>query len=155
MGALGVGAAVSAVGTGLGKGFTASRRGMIRYLGPDSAVGRVMVAIGLGITGSEIVGYLIGIGGPITYKKSTLPDMVRALPWEALVVHPDNRTIDIYFSGTDPNCTKLHDLKVGTRPTGLEIVVRTGRPTEATYCRDRGGVPYVVTLELEQPSLPA
>lgn len=35
---------------------------LIRYLGPESAVGQVMVAIGLGITGSEIVGYLIGIG---------------------------------------------------------------------------------------------
>jgi uncharacterized membrane protein len=35
---------------------------LIRYLGPDSKVGSVMVAIGLGITGSEIVGYLIGVG---------------------------------------------------------------------------------------------
>lgn len=34
---------------------------LIRYLGPESLVGSAMVAIGLGITGSEIVGYLIGI----------------------------------------------------------------------------------------------
>jgi hypothetical protein len=85
-----------------------------------------------------------------------LDDMVEDLvavegrPWEALVVHADGRTIDIYFSGTDPNCTKLHDLEVGIRPTGLDIMVRTGRPTEVTACRDRGGVPYVVTVELEQ-----
>lgn len=35
---------------------------LIHYLGPESPVGRVMVAIGLGITGSEVVGYLFGIG---------------------------------------------------------------------------------------------
>jgi uncharacterized membrane protein len=34
---------------------------LIRWLGPDSVVGGVMVAIGLGVTGSEIVGYLIGV----------------------------------------------------------------------------------------------
>jgi uncharacterized membrane protein len=32
------------------------------WLGPDSAIGGVLKAIGLGVTGSEIVGYLIGIG---------------------------------------------------------------------------------------------
>lgn len=32
------------------------------WLGPDSAIGGVLMAIGLGVTGSEIVGYLIGIG---------------------------------------------------------------------------------------------
>jgi TatD DNase family protein len=35
------------------------------------------------------IGYLIGIGGPITYKKSTLPELVRKLPWETLVVETD------------------------------------------------------------------
>ncbi|MCU0968309.1 MAG: DUF502 domain-containing protein [Rubrivivax sp.] len=35
---------------------------LVQWLGPDSAVGRVMIAIGLGVTGSEIVGYLIGVG---------------------------------------------------------------------------------------------
>ncbi len=34
---------------------------LYRWLGPASAVGRVMVAIGLGVTGSEVVGYLLGI----------------------------------------------------------------------------------------------
>jgi uncharacterized membrane protein len=34
---------------------------LIRWLGPDSVFGSVMVAIGLGVTGSEVVGYLIGI----------------------------------------------------------------------------------------------
>lgn len=34
---------------------------LLRWLGPDSVVGRVLVAIGLGVTGSEVVGYLIGI----------------------------------------------------------------------------------------------
>lgn len=34
---------------------------LIRWLGPDSAVGGVMVAIGLGVTGSEVVGYLMGV----------------------------------------------------------------------------------------------
>ena len=33
-GALGVGAAVTAIGTGMGKGFTASRRGLVSYFGP-------------------------------------------------------------------------------------------------------------------------
>lgn len=32
------------------------------WLGPDSAIGGVLMAVGLGVTGSEIVGYLIGIG---------------------------------------------------------------------------------------------
>jgi uncharacterized membrane protein len=32
------------------------------WLGPDSGIGGVLIAIGLGVTGSEIVGYLIGIG---------------------------------------------------------------------------------------------
>ncbi len=35
---------------------------LFRWLGPDSAVGSLLVAIGLGVTGSELVGYLIGIG---------------------------------------------------------------------------------------------
>ncbi len=35
---------------------------LIRWLGPDSAIGSVLVWVGLGVTGSEIVGYLIGVG---------------------------------------------------------------------------------------------
>jgi uncharacterized membrane protein len=35
---------------------------LIKFLGPDSRIGGVLVAIGLGVTGSEIVGYLIGVG---------------------------------------------------------------------------------------------
>jgi uncharacterized membrane protein len=35
---------------------------LYRWLGPDSVVGSLMVAIGLGVTGSEVVGYLIGVG---------------------------------------------------------------------------------------------
>lgn len=35
---------------------------LIRWLGPDSAIGSVLVYVGLGVTGSEIVGYLIGVG---------------------------------------------------------------------------------------------
>lgn len=35
---------------------------LFRWLGPDSAVGSVLVALGLGVTGSEVVGYLIGVG---------------------------------------------------------------------------------------------
>lgn len=32
------------------------------YVGPESAVGGILTAVGLGITGSEIIGYLIGLG---------------------------------------------------------------------------------------------
>jgi uncharacterized membrane protein len=32
------------------------------WLGPNSGIGRVFVAIGFGVTGSEIIGYLFGIG---------------------------------------------------------------------------------------------
>jgi len=35
---------------------------LLRFLGPESAVGSVFVAVGFGVTGSEIAGYLIGIG---------------------------------------------------------------------------------------------
>jgi uncharacterized membrane protein len=35
---------------------------LLRSLGPESAVGSVFVAVGFGVTGSEIAGYLIGIG---------------------------------------------------------------------------------------------
>ena len=35
---------------------------LVRWLGPESAVGSVLVAVGLGVTGSEIVGYLMGVG---------------------------------------------------------------------------------------------
>lgn len=34
---------------------------LVRWLGPDSAVGRAMTRIGLGVTGSEVVGYAIGV----------------------------------------------------------------------------------------------
>jgi uncharacterized membrane protein len=34
---------------------------LVRWLGPDSAVGGLMVAIGLGVTGSEVVGYAMGV----------------------------------------------------------------------------------------------
>lgn len=35
---------------------------LLRWLGPDSLIGGGLVALGLGVTGSELVGYLIGIG---------------------------------------------------------------------------------------------
>lgn len=35
---------------------------LFRWLGPDSLVGSALVALGLGVTGSEVVGYLIGVG---------------------------------------------------------------------------------------------
>jgi TatD DNase family protein len=35
------------------------------------------------------MGYLIGIGGPVTYKNSVTPDIVAGLPWDALVVETD------------------------------------------------------------------
>ena len=34
---------------------------LIRWLGPDSAVGRVLVSIGLGVGASQVVGYAIGV----------------------------------------------------------------------------------------------
>ncbi len=34
---------------------------MIQWLGPNSSIGGVLVRVGLGVTGSEVVGYLIGI----------------------------------------------------------------------------------------------
>lgn len=34
---------------------------LIRWLGPDSAVGGLMVSIGLGVGGSEVVGYALGV----------------------------------------------------------------------------------------------
>lgn len=34
---------------------------LLRWLGPESLIGSLLVAIGLGVTGSEVVGYLIGI----------------------------------------------------------------------------------------------
>lgn len=36
------------------------------------------------------MGFLIGIGGTVTYKKSTLPDIVRALPLENIVLETDS-----------------------------------------------------------------
>ena len=36
------------------------------------------------------MGFLIGIGGSLTYKKSTLPDIVRALPLENIVLETDS-----------------------------------------------------------------
>jgi len=35
---------------------------IVSWLGPNSAIGRVFVAIGFGVSGSEVVGYLVGIG---------------------------------------------------------------------------------------------
>lgn len=34
---------------------------LIRWLGPDSGIGRLLVSIGLGVGGSEIVGYALGV----------------------------------------------------------------------------------------------
>ncbi len=34
----------------------------LRWLGPDSVVGQLFTALGFGVTGSEVAGYLIGIG---------------------------------------------------------------------------------------------
>ena len=42
--------------------FVWGARLLYAWLGPGSLVGSVLVSIGLGITGSEIVGYLIGVG---------------------------------------------------------------------------------------------
>lgn len=35
---------------------------LYEWLGPGSLLGRLMVAIGVGVTGSEVAGYLIGVG---------------------------------------------------------------------------------------------
>jgi len=35
---------------------------LIRWLGPESAIGRLLVSIGLGVGGSEVVGYALGVG---------------------------------------------------------------------------------------------
>ncbi|MGE5864784.1 MAG: DUF502 domain-containing protein [Rhizobacter sp.] len=35
---------------------------LMQWLGPESLIGRFLIAIGIGTTGSEVVGYLIGIG---------------------------------------------------------------------------------------------
>lgn len=35
---------------------------LIRWLGPDSGFGRALAALGLGVTGSEVAGYAIGVG---------------------------------------------------------------------------------------------
>ena len=42
--------------------FVWGARLAVAYLGPHSLVGGVLVRIGLGVTGSEIVGYAIGVG---------------------------------------------------------------------------------------------
>jgi uncharacterized membrane protein len=34
---------------------------VVRWLGPQSALGGLLVALGLGVTGSEVIGYLIGL----------------------------------------------------------------------------------------------
>lgn len=36
------------------------------------------------------LGYLVGIGGPITYRKSNTPDVALALSWDDLVVETDS-----------------------------------------------------------------
>jgi uncharacterized membrane protein len=41
--------------------FVWGARLVVAYVGPDSLVGGLLVRIGLGITGSEIVGYAIGV----------------------------------------------------------------------------------------------
>ncbi len=41
--------------------FVWAARLLYEWLGPGSLVGRLLVAIGLGVTGSEVVGYLIGV----------------------------------------------------------------------------------------------
>lgn len=35
---------------------------LVRWLGPESAVGRLLISIGLSVGGSEVVGYALGIG---------------------------------------------------------------------------------------------
>jgi uncharacterized membrane protein len=34
---------------------------LARYLGPDSAVGQLLTGVGLGVTQSELIGYLLGL----------------------------------------------------------------------------------------------
>jgi len=41
--------------------FAWAGRLLLGWLGPDSAIGRLLIAIGLGVTGSEWLGYLIGV----------------------------------------------------------------------------------------------
>lgn len=70
-------------------------------------------------------------------------------PWDALVFHPDGRTVDVYFTGTDPACTVLHSVDVGNQPAGLEILIMTGRPPDVAGCREPL-LRYVVSVELER-----
>ncbi len=63
MGAVGVGAAVSVIGTGLGKGFTASRRGLIRYFGPGVTKNVIARTANAGLwAGGLTAAYNAGIG---------------------------------------------------------------------------------------------
>ncbi len=41
--------------------FVWGARVMVEYLGPQSLVGRLLVRLGLGVTGSEVLGYLAGV----------------------------------------------------------------------------------------------
>jgi uncharacterized membrane protein len=41
--------------------FTWAANVLIRWLGPESVIGRLMVSIGLGVGGSEVVGYTLGV----------------------------------------------------------------------------------------------
>ena len=34
---------------------------LIRWLGPESAFGRTMISVGLGVGGSELLGYALGV----------------------------------------------------------------------------------------------
>jgi len=41
--------------------FWWAARTLLAWVGPDSAIGRVLSRVGLGVTGSEVAGYLIGV----------------------------------------------------------------------------------------------
>ena len=42
------------------------------------------------LPGAESGGFLFGIGGPVTYKKSSLPDTLREIPLSDLVLETDS-----------------------------------------------------------------
>jgi len=75
---------------------------------------------------------------------------IREEPWQWIEVHPDGRTLDVYYYNGVEHCFGLDRIEISSTDTGLDVRVFTGKVPDAGACRYIA-LRYVTTVELDEP----
>jgi hypothetical protein len=77
---------------------------------------------------------------------------VRPIAWNDVLVAPDGRTLDVYFTNGDAACHGLARVDVAPSDSGVRIVVYVGDVANASPCPDTTQL-YRTTVVLDAPAI--